>query len=375
LCNWLFYFMIKAIMSDTVSPTIILERPARAAKPEPAFVDAEYLAAYERAKQIIGNLSPDRFDARFVEVGKGKEHQWLPVSVVRAATNPKEAQTLLHIVPWSDSARYSNTAGLAAVLSELTGYNVVTIGLPGMGKEATALTRRQRRALRKGNFEPVAEAQLEAFQKAYRWAFGEDLDKEKAVHLWGVSQGASNIVAMAEVAHKAGYKVGDFIMGANVALTRRKFATVALGFCIDGLRGGLDLIKNFGLEYMDQSNPVMKEKRNGVLRVLIGRALVAPRSHLLPVAALAKGLDADRIVDLVERGVISGEFIEWAGGRDLISTEPERAVLSRRIELTRLQRSIASLVIRQRTLPGAPHAIVSDPAATVQVASLRRAGL
>lgn len=267
--------------------------------------------------------------------------------------------------PWSDDPNYGNARAVALAIAgrksenDLRDFNVITVGVPGVGRGASGLTTRQGRDLKRGSFDSVSEAQLEAFEKAYRWAFGHDFDKEtQLLHLWGGSQGASNAVSAAEVASKMGYEIGDFVMGPNVALIKRHFLKLIWGYIADGAKG-MKLIGQYGMSYEDPADPVLIQKtHNGVF---IRRMLAAPRSHLLPVIAMAKGRDRDRIGRLIDSGVIKDRFVSWAGEDDPISSPEDREDLHWMAH-TRLRKMGGTAITV--TLDKAPHGISSDQAAT-----------
>jgi len=307
----------------------------------------EYHEAYARNwMRDLNATHPDRpLSAGYKVDVEGQKHG---VRITVPLHEDQESgRVVLKFTPWSNGVDDDVDAAEAVALAA-SGARVISLGIPGIDQGTSKLTRSQRRALKRGDFGQLARAQIEAARKAYKLAFLEDMPDE--VTIWGSSQGGSNAVAAAELLLQSGVNVRQLVIGSTPALSERRLSRLALDYFADGPK----TVRALGRYSLPWREPADKDLRWKTLPVFVTRMLTRAGSHYAPAAALAKGLDCDRIFNIATRNTrMSVDF--WAGENDPISPAERWQVLARSINAGRM----AALAL-VHILPGMPHGVTSD---------------
>src|SRR5690242_16243692 len=152
----------------------------------------EYRNTYRLSQEALDPNNSDRaVSAGYFETVNGQKIA-VRVTAPLFPVAREHKKVIIKCTPWSNGVN-DDTDTAEAVSLAAQGARVISVGIMGMDKGSSKLTRRQRRALKKGDFGPVAEAQMAAALQAYRHVFFADNKKQalKKITVWGASQGGS----------------------------------------------------------------------------------------------------------------------------------------------------------------------------------------
>lgn len=316
---------------------------------------AEYKAAFVANWTTNLNASnPDRALSAgyWVDVGGQKVAVRITVPFSESSEN---GRVILKLSPWSNGVNDDVDVAEAVALAA-GGARVISLSPPGIDKGTSGLNRRQRRALRRGDFSEVAKLQIGAANKAYCAAFLQDMPED--LYVWGSSQGGANAVVVAEQLRLAGANVRRLIVG-STPVHERRVAKLALEYFKDA-PNTLRLLGQFALPWREPGDRDIYKK---TMPAFIKRMVMRPIAHIWPGLALAKGLEYARILDFAQRNPNTGVDF-WVGENDPISPKEEWWRLTDAINKSRVGQWATTQVLQDM-----PHGVTSDPTAILVVAS------
>lgn len=207
----------------------------------------------------------------------------------------------------------------SSILAEETGLVTVGLEMPGMGPGSSELTTEQKNALKNGDWSVLGEAQWSAVKTALEER-GIDL-ADKQIHFSGFSMGVSSMIGMVESAPD-NIELGKIVAWEGVAWKPR--GRVGQYLNIGGLVARMMVSGGKLSTYQKKLSPKIPDALKKELAIEAGtkkryRNKIA--SWLLPVVAMAKGKDAEKLGNaLARKKSAKTEVFIWNGEKSSMSS-------------------------------------------------------